>query len=118
MNKFLSSEKTGVLLTFCLVAVMVALIGTSGCQKTKRHVEVGDGGVVPKAPPGQAPDYKNRKIAPDKHLPTEATNVKLFNNYWTYFELEVGGKTRKFLMHHSHPKDDWQGRESLVELKD
>ena len=64
------------------------------------------------------PDYKTRVLSPEKHLPAAAKNIQLFNNYWTYFELEVGGKTRKFLMHHSLPKDDWQGRESLVELRD
>jgi hypothetical protein len=64
------------------------------------------------------PDFANRRISPEKHLPMEATNVQCYNNYWTYFELSVGGKKRKFLMHHSHPRDDTHGRESLVELKE
>lgn len=99
---------------FFVMFVVLCLAGTTGCaKKVEKHVAV-QVDVAPK----QGPDYKTRKIAPDKHLPTEATNVKLLNNFWTYFELDVGGKTRKFLMHHSHPKDDWQGRESLVELRD
>ena len=84
-----------------------------GCSQKTPDIAV----PVVAQPPGP-PDYKNRRIAPEKHLPTAASNIQLYNNYWTYFELECGGKNRKFLMHHSHPKDDWQGRESLVELKD
>lgn len=103
-----------------LVCLSLVLVPNSGCtKKSEKLVPVQvDGEVVPKQAPQGPPDYKNRKIMPDRHLPSAATNVQLFNNYWTYFELDVGGKTRKFLMHHSHPKDDWQGRESLVELKD
>lgn len=44
------------------------------------------------------------------HIPTEAKNISYLGNEWTYFELEVGGKTRKF-MYRCH-----NNKSSLVEL--
>ena len=50
------------------------------------------------------------------NLPKNAKNVADMGNHWFYFELEVGKKTRKFLLVSRY--DDGSGARCVVELKE
>ena len=51
------------------------------------------------------------------HLPPDARNVVILGNHWYTFELDVGGKTRKF-MYRARYLGTNGGTETITELRD
>lgn len=76
---------------------------------------VGCGGPPPKSTEQKQADHL--KAASEDHVPPGAKKVVSLGRDWYTFELEVGGKTRKFLYRVHNPHYNF-ATETITELKD